>query len=52
MEERYVKQRFISGLNSNIRCIEILKWSELSSPVFWLNSNIRCIEIAKQNRKK
>ena len=34
-------------LNSNIRCIEMMKFEINGMMLFMLNSNIRCIEMAK-----
>ena len=43
-EEDYIFDEKI-GLNSNIRCIEMLKFEECMTFKEKLNSNIRCIEI-------
>ena len=38
-------------LNSNIRCIEMTQFKQLTNRLNTLNSNIRCIEISQRNRQ-
>ena len=41
---------YYRGLNSNIRCIEIIYQSTQKQVAAALNSNIRCIEILIENK--